>query len=170
YYRRLFLSGRLLTIYCRLYTDFLQHSGFDLPALVKRGAFLIVNHKVTLRSGLSETWYLRTALLFFQLAYQVYRRMENRFMLEQRRRFAIPRLPPMRFSCLTPASVPSIMPEEALRAPVEDFLPIEESFAWKKWKNIEKQERKLQQRVEELKRGSGAQGIRSSQFEENEYY
>jgi len=170
YYRRLFLSGRLLTIYCRLYKDFLQHSGFDLPALVKRGAFLIVDHKVTIRSGLSENWYLRTALLFLQLAYQVYRRMENRFMLEQRRLFAIPRLPPMRFSCLTLGSVPSIMPEEALRAPVEEFLPIEESFAWKKWKNIEKQDRKMQQRVDEHKRRPAAQGIRSSQFEENEYH
>jgi len=170
YYRRLFLSGRLFTIYHRLYKDFLQHSGFDLPALVKRGAFLIVNHKVTLRSGLSENWYLRTALLFLQLAYQVYRRMENRFMLEQRRLFAIPRLPPMRFSCLTLGSVPSIMPEEALRAPVEEFLPIEESFAWKKWKNIEKQDRKMQQRVDEHKRRPAAQGIRSSQFEENEYH
>jgi len=170
YYRRLFLSGRLFTIYRRLYKDFLQHSGFDLPALVKRGAFLIVDHKVTIRSGLSENWYLRTALLFLQLAYQVYRRMENRFMLEQRRLFAIPRLPPMRFSCLTPASVPSIMPEEALRAPVEEFLPIEESFAWKKWKNIEKQDRKMQQRVDEHKRRPAAQGIRSSQFEENEYH
>ena len=170
YYRRLFLSGRLFTIYRRLYKDFLQHSGFDLPALVKRGAFLIVNHKVTIRSGLSENWYLRTALLFLQLAYQVYRRMENRFMLEQRRLFAIPRLPPMRFSCLTLGSVPSIMPEEALRAPVEEFLPIEESFAWKKWKNIEKQDRKMQQRVDEHKRRPAAQGIRSSQFEENEYH
>jgi hypothetical protein len=142
----------------------------DLPALVKRGALFIVNHKVTIRSGPSENWYLRTALLFLQLAYQVYRRMENRFMLEQRRRFAIPRLPPMRFSCLTPGSVPSSMPEEALRAPVEEFLPIEESFAWKKWKSIEKQDRKMQQRVEELKREPGARGSRSSQFEENEYH
>jgi len=170
YYRRLFLSGRLFTIYRRLYKDFLQHSGFDFPVLVKRGAFLIVNHKVTIRSGLSENWYLRTALLFLQLAYQVYRRMENRFMLEQRCRFAIPRLPSMRFSSLTPGSVPSSMPEEALRAPVEEFLPIEESFAWKKWKNIEKQDRKMQQRVDEHKRRPAAQGIRSSQFEENEYH
>lgn len=127
YYRRLFLSGRLFTIYRRLYTDFLQHSGLDLPALVKKGVFFIINQKVTFRSGLPETWYLRTALLFLQLAYQVYRRMENRIMLEQRRRFALPRLPPMRFSSLSPGSVPSIMPEEALRAPVEEFLPIEES-------------------------------------------
>jgi transposase len=170
YYRRLFLSGRLLTIYRRLYTDFLQHSRLGLPALVKRGAFLIVNHKVTLRSGLSENWYLRTALLFLQLAYQVYRRMENRIMLEQRRLFAIPRLPAMRFPRLTPGIVPSRMPEEALAAPVEEFLPIEESFAWKKWKNIEKQDRKMQQRVDEHKRRPAAQGIRSSQFEENEYH
>ena len=170
YYRRLFLSGRLFTIYRRLYTDFLQHSGFDLPALVNKGAFSIVNHKVTIRSGLPENWYLRTALLFLQLAYQIFRRMENRIMLEQRRRFAIPRLPSMRFSRLSPASVPSSMPEEALRLPVEEFLPIEESFAWKKWKNIEKQERMMQSRLDELKRRPAAQGSRSSQFDENDYW
>ena len=93
YYRRLILSGCLFTIYYRLYTDFLQHSGLHLPALVEKGVFSIVDQKVTIRSGLPETWCLRTALLFLQLAYQVYRFVDNKLMLEQRRRFALPRLP-----------------------------------------------------------------------------
>jgi transposase len=43
YYRRLFLSGRLFTIYRRLYTDFRRYSRLDLTALVKKGAFFIIN-------------------------------------------------------------------------------------------------------------------------------
>jgi hypothetical protein len=93
YYRRLSLSGCLFNIYYRLYMDFLQHPGLDLPTLVEKGVFYIVDHKVTIRSGLPGTWYLRTALLFLQLAYQVYHLVDDKFMLEWHRCFALPCMP-----------------------------------------------------------------------------
>jgi transposase len=137
YYRRLFLSGRLFTIYRRLYTDFRRYSRLDLTALVKKGAFFIINKKVTLRSSLSETWYLRTALLFLQLAYQVRRRVHNRFMNSYYLPIANPRLvrlPRRRLPVgrvgRRPYRDPSIMPEQlSPTASFEPYVPVEASFA-----------------------------------------
>ncbi len=75
YYRRLFLSGRLLTLYSALYQDFLTRAKVDLSALVDQGCFTIVGNALTLRPGHEETWQLRTVLLFMQQGYQVSRRI-----------------------------------------------------------------------------------------------
>jgi transposase len=75
YYRRLFMSGRLYTIYSALYKDFLSTAELDLPSLVDQGWFLIESHALVLCPGLDDTWQLRTALLFMQQAWQVSRRI-----------------------------------------------------------------------------------------------
>jgi len=71
YYRRLFRSGRLLTLYSALYQDLLTRGQTDLTTLVDQGCFSLAGDQITLRPGLKLTWQLRTALLFMQLACQV---------------------------------------------------------------------------------------------------
>jgi hypothetical protein len=71
YYRRLFLSGRLLTLYSALYQDLLTRGQTDLTSLVNQGCFTIAGNELTLHPALDETWQMRTALLFMQQAFQV---------------------------------------------------------------------------------------------------
>ncbi len=71
YYRRLFLSGRLLTLYTALYQDLLTRGQTDLTVLADRGSFIIVGNGLVLSPALDETWQLRTALLIMQMAHQV---------------------------------------------------------------------------------------------------
>jgi hypothetical protein len=71
YYRLLFLSGRLLTIYSALYKDFLRYAKTDLPGLVNQNYFSISGNTLVVCSGFEETWQVRTALLFMQQAWQV---------------------------------------------------------------------------------------------------
>jgi hypothetical protein len=73
YYRRLILSGRLLTLYTALYQDFLAHSGTDLPTLVSQGTFILSGTSLVLSATAPDTWQTRTALLLMQLAYQSFR-------------------------------------------------------------------------------------------------
>ena len=87
YYRRLFLSGRLATLYSALYKDFHAHAQADLPALVNQGCFTITKNKVTLCPGLDETRQMRTALLFVQQGFQVLRGYRREKVRERRRRF-----------------------------------------------------------------------------------
>jgi transposase len=87
YYRRLFLSGRLYSLYSALYKDFLSNFNADLPSLVDQGCFLIDGNALVLRPGLDETWQLRTALLFMQQAWQVSRRILRENDRLNRRRF-----------------------------------------------------------------------------------
>ena len=78
YYRRLFLSGRLATLYSALYEDLRTRGQVDLTALVDQGCFMLTDNTVTLSPGLEEIWQLRTALLFLQYAYQVFWRFQPR--------------------------------------------------------------------------------------------
>jgi transposase len=73
YYRRLFLSGRLATLYSALYKDLRSRGMMDLTAFVSQDCFEISGHGLTFRPKLDETWQLRTALLFLQQGYQVFR-------------------------------------------------------------------------------------------------
>ena len=77
YYRRLFLSGRLTTLYSALYEDFLTRGKADLTAFVEQGCFTITKNKLSLGADLDETWQMRTALLFIQQGYQVFRRFKR---------------------------------------------------------------------------------------------
>jgi transposase len=105
YYRRLFLSGRLATIYSALYKDFLTRGKADLNAFVKQGCFTITENKVILRAGLDDTWQMRTALLFMQQGVQVLRRLRREQEQEQRCRFPSFRMPSMR-SLQSPVAQP----------------------------------------------------------------
>lgn len=73
YYRRLFLSGCLATLYSALHKDFRLRELADLTGFVTKGCFEISHHNVTFHPGLAETWQLRTALLFLQQGYQFFR-------------------------------------------------------------------------------------------------
>ncbi len=75
YYRRLFLSGRLLTLYSALYKDFLAHAKTDLSTLVNHDQFIVSGKILSLPPGSEETWQVRTALLFMQQGWQVFRRI-----------------------------------------------------------------------------------------------
>jgi transposase len=96
YYRCLFLSGRIGTIHRALYKDLLTRGKAELPALVTQGFFSLDENKVALRPDLFETWQMRTALLFMQQGYQVFRRPRREQEQEQRRRFPSFRMPSMR--------------------------------------------------------------------------
>ncbi len=87
YYRRLFLSGRLSTLYSALYKDLLTRGKVDLPAMVKQGRFTVTGNKVSLRLDLDETWQMRSSLLFIQQGFQVLRRFQREQEQERRRRF-----------------------------------------------------------------------------------
>jgi hypothetical protein len=87
YYRRLFLSGRLSTLYSALYKDLLTRGKVDLPAMVKQGSITVSGNKVSLRLDLDETWQMRTSLLFIQQGFQVLRRLQREQEQERRRRF-----------------------------------------------------------------------------------
>jgi hypothetical protein len=75
YYRRLYLTDRLLTLYTALYRDFLAHSGTDLPTLVAQGTFILSGASLYLSPSAPDTWQTRTALLLMQVAYQSFRRI-----------------------------------------------------------------------------------------------
>jgi hypothetical protein len=77
YYRRLFLSGRLLTLLSTLFKDFLSTSGTDLPSLVSQGCFIISGNRLVLQPDLEGIWQIRTALLFMQQGWQVLRRLQE---------------------------------------------------------------------------------------------
>jgi hypothetical protein len=77
YYRRLYLSGRLLTLISALFKDFLSTSGTDLPTLVSQGYFMISGNRLVLQPDLEEKWQARTALLFMQPGWQVLRRLQG---------------------------------------------------------------------------------------------
>jgi len=63
---------------------------------VTQGFFSLDENKVALRTGLDETWQMRTALLFIQQGYQVFRRLRREQEQEQRRRFPSFRMSSMR--------------------------------------------------------------------------
>jgi hypothetical protein len=77
YYRRLFLSGRLLTQLSALFKDFLSTSGTDLPSLVSRGCFIVSSNRLVLQPDDEEKWQNRTALLFMQLSWQALRLLDT---------------------------------------------------------------------------------------------
>jgi hypothetical protein len=89
YYRRLFLSGRLFTLYSALYKDFLSSAKVELRSLVDLGCFEIAGNALVMRLGRDETWQVRTALLFMQLGFQVSRRI-LREKEQQDRRCSLP--------------------------------------------------------------------------------
>lgn len=74
YYRRLFLSGRLDTLYTALYDDLLTRGMVSLHGLVKQGDVAISENKVIMRRGMGKSWQMRTALLFLQQGYQALRK------------------------------------------------------------------------------------------------
>ena len=77
YYRRLFLSGRLFTIYKALYQDFLARSGADLAAFVQQGYFAVSSRRIVLAPGLPDSWQIRTAYLFMQMSQQNLGRLQR---------------------------------------------------------------------------------------------
>jgi transposase len=87
YYRRLFLSGRLSTLYSALNKDLLSRGKADLSAFVNQGCFTMTGNKLSLRLDFDETWQMHTALLFFQQGFQVLRRFRREEEQDRRRRF-----------------------------------------------------------------------------------
>jgi transposase len=73
YYQRLFLSGRLATLYAALFKDLCGRGRADLPSMVAHGYFETNGRDIALSPAVALTWQLRTALLFIQHAYQVFR-------------------------------------------------------------------------------------------------
>jgi transposase len=84
YYRRLFLSGRLTTLYSALYQHLVTRGEADLPKFVKKGCFSITKNHVILHPDLEDTWQMRTALLFLQQGYQALRRVAREIKQAQR--------------------------------------------------------------------------------------
>jgi hypothetical protein len=72
YYRRLFKSGRLTTLYSALYEDLVSRQEVDLPQFVQKNCFSITHNKLVLHPKLVDVWQMRTALLFLQLGYRAF--------------------------------------------------------------------------------------------------
>ncbi len=87
YYQRIFRSGRLLKLYRALYKDLCTRGRIDLTVLVERGYFSITANRIVLRPGVPETWRMRTALLFMQPGYHMYRHLSREKEQERRSRF-----------------------------------------------------------------------------------
>jgi transposase len=85
YYRRLFLSGRLLTLYIALFQDLHTRGQIHFSNLVDQGCLTITGNALALSPGLPDTWQLRTTLLFMQQAWQVSRRIMREKEQVQRR-------------------------------------------------------------------------------------
>jgi hypothetical protein len=101
FYSRLFRSGRLFTLYKALYQDLLTRGQTGLTALVDQGCFSLTGNQLTLTTAVNqnETWQLRTALLFMQLACQVSIRILRKGDRSHRSLFP---LPPSSFSPFPP--------------------------------------------------------------------
>jgi transposase len=84
YYRRLFLSGRLATLYSALYAHLVARKEVDLTLFVQKGCFTIKQNKLLLHLELDDIWQMRTALLFLQLGYHVYCRVGREIKLQRR--------------------------------------------------------------------------------------
>ena len=128
YYRRLFRSGRLLTLYQALYQDFCAHARLDLAALVERDCFEIHQNKLALSPDVAETWQMRIALLFMQQGYLIYRHLRREKEQQSRRRFRvgsliIDRLGRIRQVTTLPSPVSPPPPE-----PEFTFTPLEQFY------------------------------------------
>ncbi len=86
YYRRILLEGRLDALYTALYKDFVTRGKASVPALIKRGYFVVLDKKVVIQRGLDKFWQMRTALLFLQQGCLALRRAAREKALEHRRR------------------------------------------------------------------------------------
>ena len=75
YYRRLFLSGCLVTLYSALHKDFLASGQSDLTAFIDRGGIINTGKELVLAHDVAETWQIRTAMLLMQPAFQSLRRL-----------------------------------------------------------------------------------------------
>ena len=89
YYRRLFRSGRLFTLYRALYKDLHTRGQVDLAALVAQDCFEIKENTVAISPGIEETWQMRTALLFMQPGFYMVRHLRCEKEQERRRRFRV---------------------------------------------------------------------------------
>jgi hypothetical protein len=87
YYRRLFRSGRLATLYIALYNHLVTSGYGDLMDFVDKGCFSIRQNKVVLAPGIGNSWQLRTALLFLQFGIQELRQCRLINILEHRKNF-----------------------------------------------------------------------------------
>jgi len=87
YYRRLFRSGRLATLYSALFDDFHTHAKADFIAFVNKGCFWIMGNRVIFRLDQPESWQTRTALLFIQKGLQVVRDYRREKVQERRQKF-----------------------------------------------------------------------------------
>ncbi len=78
YYKRWFLSGRLMTIYKVLMRDLLTRGRVHPFDFVKEGYFwLDSDHRIRTAAACPDTWQTRTALLFMQQSYALIRRIRR---------------------------------------------------------------------------------------------
>jgi transposase len=87
YYRRLFLSGRLATLYTALFKDLQSRGKVALTAFAESGCFLMTPKQVVIRPAMKASWQVHTALLFVQQAYQALRSIRQQKVADRRRRF-----------------------------------------------------------------------------------
>ena len=127
YYRRLFLSGRLYTLLLALHNHMCLEAVIDPYQLLEEGVFTTTSSQsIALAPGVPQTWQNYTALLFMQLAREAYSRAER----EAKRNNPYHPLLPL-FKGEGQSST-AILPD--IYTPQQpSFLPLEQSFAFKKW-------------------------------------
>jgi hypothetical protein len=77
FYREMFWSGFLQSVYRQLHRHFKEYSGTSYQELVDQGCFHIDDRSITLAPGRPLTWQNFTALLLLQRAYHNYRVRER---------------------------------------------------------------------------------------------
>jgi len=117
YYRRLFLSGRLTTLFSALYQDLVTRGKADLTQFVQNGCFKVTDTTLALGGlDLDEIWQMRTALLFLQLGYRAFRRVRQELKLKRRWGFS---------SCRILAAERPIFDPPRIKYSESSFIPLD---------------------------------------------
>lgn len=147
YYRRLYRSGRWVTLMLALYNHFCTESSTDILTFLKQGVFTTTPlQKITLNPQIRPTWENCTALLFMQLARSAWSHFQRN---HKRSHPLYPLSPVFRGTAqLTTGLPPGFALPKSYRKSVQEvssqpssrtsfvIQPIEDSFAWKKWQKI----------------------------------
>jgi AraC family transcriptional regulator of adaptative response/methylated-DNA-[protein]-cysteine methyltransferase len=140
YYRRLYLSGRWVTLILALYNHFCKEASADLVSFLENGVFTTTPaQRIALAPQVAPTWENCTALLFMQLARSAWSNCHRDY------KQANPLFPLHPVFKDTDPLTTGLPPGQPLPHPPSkprsghstSFQPLKESLAWKKWQKIE---------------------------------
>ena len=153
-YRDLYDTGRIAAIYEILHQDLHVYGDTSLETLVEGGEYKCHASKIIYIPKTKPDWQHTTALLLLQRAYFNNRKLER----ENQAKLPSFRMPPLPYLRSKPKkrihnppppgtfTIPSAKNHPLLHP--HQFLPFYHSHAWKKWKNMQKMNRLMRQKLE----------------------